>query len=127
MATQTFRLLGALSLSPVLGASSGVPGVTTPLDEVLQVDQLQQGALLLEADAPVSVALGTMTEVNVLFVKSTAKVRVRITSADGTQQAIPVDSVLLLTAESVGITAVDVMRVTGQDTTVDVLIGQVAS
>ena len=127
MATQTLRVTGELGASPTLGASSGVPGTVVPLDESIQLAQMHQCTLFLGADSPVDVPFGTMTSGNFLFVKSTGRVRVRITSADGVQQALPVDGVLLQFSESAGLTAVDVTRVAGQDTTVDVLIGQKVS
>ncbi len=65
----------------------------------------------LASDAVVDVPLGGMS-VNVLIVIAPAKVRVRITSADGTTAEIPTTKLILFT-DDVPITAVDIMRVAG--------------
>ena len=124
MSTQTFRVAGSLSLAPSLGAVSGIRGSAIPLDELLYVEQQMQNTYVLDGDSPVSVQFGTLSAANAVFVKADGKVRVRLTSADGSQQSVPVDSVLLLTCQATGITAIDLTRVAGVDTTVEVFLGQ---
>lgn len=124
MTTQTFKLDGSVALSPTIGTTSGIPGVAIPLLESLQLAQFAQQAFVLDADPAQSVSLGTMTEANVLVVFANGKVRVRVTSTDGSTQAIPVDGLLILIAQSVGLTAVDLTRVSGTETEVNVLLGQ---
>lgn len=127
MPTQTFRVAGQITAEPTFGTPSGIPSAAIPLDETIRLEQVSQQSFVLSSDSPVSVPFGSMTDVNVLFVKCSGKIRVRITSSDGSQQALPVDSVLLQISESVAVTAIDLTRVTGQETTVDVFIGQKVS
>lgn len=124
----TFRVSGQLTDQPISGIGSGQPTVTIPLDESVALsDASLQSSYNLTVNTPVAVQFGTLTAVNVLFIKTIGgKVIVRITSADGTTQAIPVDSVLLLICTSVPITAIDLTRVAGQDTRVNVALGQAA-
>jgi len=66
-----------------------------------------------------------LSAINVLQIRVVGnKVRVRITSTDGSTQAIPVDSFLCIVTDSVDITAVDLTRTAGSETTVYVTICQ---
>lgn len=81
----------------------------------------------LTSDSVQSVGLGTLSEVNYLSVRADgAKVRLRLTSSDGTTQAIPVDPSFDLRTDSVGITAIDVTRLSGFDCEVFIVLGQKA-
>jgi hypothetical protein len=83
-------------------------------------------SVVLSADAPLSVSFGSgVVSAAVVILKATGgKVRARLTSADGSQQAVPVDDLLVLISQSVPITAIDLTRVPGVLTTVDVFLGQ---
>ena len=80
----------------------------------------------LDTDAPLAVNFGSgVTQAAVAILKATGgKVRARITSADGSQQSIPVDDLLVLISQSVPITGIDLTRVPGVLTTVSVFLGQ---
>ncbi len=129
MGTSTLALNGSVTVTPLasslLGPVSGLASVAVPLLESLALAQFSNLSLTLASDAALVVPLGGMTAVNVLIVKPIgAKVRVRVTSADGSTQAVPVDSLLVLLADSVPLTAIDVMRVSGVETAVEVFLGQ---
>lgn len=101
--------------------------MSIPLFELGTLAQFSSQQILLSGDSPVGVPFGGMAGVNTLIVKALdGKVRVRVTSADGTAQAVPVDSLLILQSSSVNITAVDFTRVSGAETTVEVFLGQKA-
>lgn len=86
------------------------------------------GEFELTDDSPVSVPLAALSRAHAVFVKTVGgKVRVRLTSADGSSQAIPVDSMLLLISESVPFTAIDITRAAGVPVTVRVLLAEAAS
>ena len=79
----------------------------------------------LTVDTAVAVPFGALTEVNVVYILAVGgKIRVRVTSSDGTTQAIPCDPYCLLISNSVGITAIDVMRVAATPTTVTVFVAK---
>lgn len=131
MGTSMLALDGSAVVSPLmaslLGPISGLASVAIPLVERAALAQFSNQSITLTSDAALVVPLGSMTEVNALIVKAIgAKVRVRVTSADGSTQAVPVDSLLVLLAGSVPITAIDLMRVAGVETAVEVFLGQKA-
>jgi hypothetical protein len=94
---------------------------------MMQLSNQLTSMCALTNDSEKMLPLGCVDEVNVLVIKAVGgKVRVRITSADGSSQAVPVDSFLALTTYSVGITAVGVTRTPAVPTTVRFFLGQKA-
>lgn len=119
------RLTGSYSTTPYVGVRSGIPSVESPIDERVILVNKTIGQYDLTVDTPVPVDLSGLTQVNVLFVKAIGgKIRLRLTSADGSQQAIPVDSFFALISLSTAITAIDLTRTPGTVTTVDIFMGQ---
>jgi hypothetical protein len=124
--SETFKLRGDISAGEACGGlASGVPAVALPLEETLTLSSPPViGQYSLNADAAQAVSFGGLSSANVVVVKSVGgKVRVRLTSADGSQQAVPVDSLLVLISSAVAITAIDLTRVSGTLTTVTVTLG----
>lgn len=81
----------------------------------------------LTSDSPVTVNLGPLTGVNYLSIRSgDASVRVRITSATGTAQAVSVYPSFDLRSDTVDITAIDLTRTSGIDSEVFIVMGQKA-
>ncbi len=120
-----FKLLGAYTTQPTSGSPSGDPEVSAPLSESVGLVRKSVASFNLTADTATVIPLNGLTQVNVLVVKTIGgKVRLRITSADGTTQAIPVDSFYASISLSVPITAIDVTRVAGQQTTVRAFLGE---
>jgi len=123
----TFILSGTYSTNPTQGNPSAVPSLSAPIDERLQLDNKTVQYFDLTSDAPVAVQFPSGFAANLLIVKTEGgKVRVRITSSDGTTQAIPVDKFLVLFTESVDITAVDLTRELGVEVLVNVFMGDQA-
>jgi hypothetical protein len=120
-----FRLLGSYSTQPA-EPGSGLPGAEASIDEIVSLAKAPLVAeYSLTGDSPVSVSLGGLSNVGVLVIKATGgKVRARLTSADGSQQAVPVDSLLILTSLTVPITAIDLTRVAGISTVARVTLGE---
>lgn len=123
------RLNGSITITPLggrlMGPASGVPSTEVPLDEPIALSAYMVQSLVLDTDSPMSVPFGGVASVNFLSVKAIdEKVRVRLTSADGSSQSVPVDGLLVVQTDSVPITAIDVTRVTGIQTTVEVILGQ---
>jgi hypothetical protein len=120
-----FTLSGGYGTRPLAG-SSGFPSIDTPLLEQVQLDREATQKLTLTTDSPVAVDFCGLTEAHVVVVKATgSKVRVRLTSADGSAQAIPVDSFLAIIAQAVPFTAMDVTRLAGGvETEVRIFLGE---
>lgn len=121
-----FRLQGTYSSEPS-SASCGSTAATVYglLSEVVGLTNKSVWASTLAADAPAAVNLGGLSNVHVLVLRAVGgKVRVRLTSTDGSQQSVPVDGLLVVVSLSVPITAIDVTRVAGVETQVDVFMGE---
>lgn len=83
-----------------------------------------QDDYLLDVDTPVPVAFGGVTNANVVVIFADRKVRVRLTSADGALQSVPVDGMVILISKTVPFTAIDLTRVLAQETRAKVFVGQ---
>jgi hypothetical protein len=121
-----FSLTGSYQSVPAVGSPSGISICSVPLDEEMVLVRKDTDQIYLVVDTPVVVPFGGgVTSAHVVVLKAVGgKVRARVTSADGSQQSIPVDSFAFLMSRSVPITAIDLTRVPGQPTTVDVFLGQ---
>lgn len=107
------------------GTTSGRPTTSLAIDEKVSVDHGSSLRLTLVSDSPVPITLdGTAGLGNASFVlvRATSKVRVRLTSGDGSQQAIP-GTFMLVKSEDVPFTALDITRMASTETTVDITIG----
>jgi hypothetical protein len=121
----SFSFVATYGTSPPTGTTAAA-SICANLSEALSLTRKDLDTVVLNADAPLSVSFGSgVASAAVVILKATGgKVRARITSADGSQQSIPVDDLLVLIAQSVPITAIDLTRVPGVSTTVDVFLGQ---
>ncbi len=119
------QISGSLTTTPTSGNPSGDPEVEAQISERVGLINKSISNYQLETDSPVSVNFSGLTNCNVLMVKTVGgKVRVRLTSADGSTQAVPVDSLLILIDLSVPVTAIDLTRVPAVSTTVRVFLGE---
>lgn len=127
MASDLLTLQGSLATTPQGGSLplSGFPSTLTQFDERQVLDNLLVQRVELTADAPVAVNFGALSlGATVVQIKCVGgKVRVRVTSTDGATQAIPVDTFALWFSNSVPVTALDLTRVPGVATTVEVILG----
>lgn len=127
MSTLLLKRVGSDSISPPVGNPSGQPTTLVSKDETLALNNYLSTVVYLTVDTAVSVSLGTLTSVNYLSIRSgDSKIRVRLTSADGTTQAVPVYPSLDLRTDTVGITAIDLTRTAGIDSEVFIVMGQKA-
>lgn len=123
--TDTFRLHGELACTPARSVSSLEAEVLALLDESLYLAEKLVTVVELDGDAPVSVQFGSLAGANVVLLRATGgKVRARVTSADGSAQAIPVDPLLIQISQAVPVTAIDLTRLAGIVTTVQVFLGE---
>jgi|WetSurSiteA1Bulk_404760.scaffolds.fasta_scaffold44627_2 hypothetical protein len=120
-----FSLSGSWSTTPLGGSTSLEPVLTTSINESTTIDRKMNVLVVLTVDTAISVAFGSLAGVNIIIVKSDAKVKMKLTSSDGAAQTIPVDSVFLLICESSDITAIDFTREPGIDTNVNVFLAKI--
>lgn len=127
--TDRFALSGSYTTTPQSGEPSFDPTIGALIEETVTLGKKVLTEIALSVDAPVDVDFGGLTNANVVILKSTSgvKVRARVTSADGSQQAVPFDTYWILMSADVPITAVDLTRLTGTATTVRVFLGEEAS
>ena len=122
-----FTLSGSYTVTPLGGAASLDPNIDSPLSEALTLQSKQYVPVHLTVDTPVPVPYGTVVNAHVIILKTQGgKVKARLTSADGSVQSVPVDSVLIIRSDSVPITAIDLTRVSATDTIVRVFLGEKA-
>ena len=125
--TDTFKLSGDYTTEPATGVVSAVPQLSAQLSETVSLVRKSVQRISLTVDTAVTVDLCGLTQFEVLVVKTIGgKVRVRLTSADGSSQAVPVDTLLAVISSSVPYTALDLTRVAGTTTTVEVFMGEKA-
>lgn len=77
----------------------------------------------LTSDAAFIVAMDGLTEINAIDIESDQPVTVVLTSAAGTAQSVPVESIRIV-SRAVPFTAISLVRVAGQATTVRLILGQ---
>ena len=122
---KTYTLNGEWSAAPTVGVPTGEPSVLAPLRESIALSRVSSQEFDLSSDSAVSVNLNGLTEIHVLSIKTVGgKVRAQLTSADGTTQSVPVDSVLVLISSSVPVTALTLTRVAGTSTKVHLFMGE---
>lgn len=126
-----FSLQGSIQTSPASGSPSGVFALIASLDEQLTLVRKHQDEVLLDVEGPVSIAFGGVVNAHVVVLKVSAgpKVKARFTSTDGAVQAIPIDPFFLVITRGsnspvVPITAIDLTRTPGFDTTVEIFLGE---
>jgi hypothetical protein len=120
-----FALTGGYTTTPLDGVPSLAPNVDAPLDESMVVTMKTEYDVNLTVDTPVPVQFGGVTNANIVVLKTVGgKVKVRITSADGTQQSVPVDSTFIMLSQSVPVIAIDLTRVPATPTQVRIYLGE---
>ena len=119
-----FSLVGSYQVEPSASFPSGSSLIATRLDERTLLDLFSRKDYTLTGDAPVSVDLDSMAQLEVVIVRCSRKVTVTLSSADGAAQVIPADPLAIIISKTVPFTAVSLTRVAGNETTVQVFIGQ---
>ncbi len=123
----TFALSGTWTTTPGGVAVSGAPAFVAPLATTMTLAFKQTTTYELTADNVQTVDFGGLTEADIVVITTVGgKVRVRYTSDDGDEQAVPVEGILVLQNSTVPITAIDLLRAPGVTVTVYVFLGQEA-
>lgn len=123
-----FTIAGSYSATPAYGNPSADPIITAAIDEKLMLGTELFSQVTLTTDAPVALPFGGLTEASALVLKCVGgRIIVSLTSAEGSDQIVPVDSFLAMISASVPFTAISVARAPGgSDTTVKFFLGEKA-
>lgn len=124
-----FQIVGSWGTTPQTGSllASGRASELAPINESVVLSKKKgQDDYVLEVDTAVAVDFGGLDEAHVVSIFSDRKIRVRLTSADGATQAVPVDGMLKIISRTVPFTAIDLTRVAAQETRVSVFLGEKA-
>jgi hypothetical protein len=125
MAYKTLELQGSVSVGNQQGMVSGQPTILTSINERMTATSDLAAKYTLSSDTAQTVDLGGLANINFLSVRAVGgKIRVRITSSDGTNQSIPVDPILVLRSDSVNITALDLTRLANTETEVYIVLAE---
>jgi hypothetical protein len=126
--SDTFKLQGEYSAGPYSGGESGLIALSSLIDESMTLANKAVGYYDLTSDSVQTVSFGGLASASVIVIKATGgKVKARLTSADGTTQAIPIDGFMVLMSRSVPYTALDLTRVAGTETLINVFLGQASA
>lgn len=117
------KLLGSIVTVPPV-ESTGATQVVSQIDKRVLLRRKTEQQFTLLSDSPQSVPLAGLAHVGVLMVQTLRKVTLRATSADGSQQLVPVDDLLILFSGTVPLTAIDLVRLPGVETEVVVFMGE---
>lgn len=127
MAQQQLKFEGAITIANPVGSPSGQPTTLLTLNETVYLKRVLSTNMTLDSDPVVSVDLGTLEAVNFVSIRAEGGyLRVRITTSQGTSQAIPCDPSLIIRSDDVNITAIDLLRESTVDTEVYVVLGEKA-
>lgn len=85
----------------------------------------EKRSIVLTSDAPFVVNLDGMTGINALYIDANNHITAKIDSAAASAQLVPGENMFIV-SRAVPITALSLIRVAGQATTVCVIIGQAA-
>jgi len=122
-----FKLLGSYEVNPLTAPLSFAQVTVAPINEAKTLKVKSSTDVVLDVDTPVPVPFGGVANAHIVILKSTAgKVKARITSADGALQGVPFDTYWILMSDSEPITAIDLTRVAGVETTVRVFLAEKA-
>lgn len=116
---------GSYTLATPAFPPSSAQQVLSPFSQTNYLAYWSANSLDLTVNTAVALPMGNVAAANFIYICAVGgKVMVRITSADGTTQSIPVDPLLILYCASVPVTAIDITRVVGTPTTITYLIAQ---
>jgi len=120
-----FALNGSYTLTPGAGYPSGDATINAPLNESLVLKNETYQQFDLTSDSPYSVPLNGLSAAHVIAIKVVGgKVKMRLTTTDGSQQAIPVDTFGINFLGAAPATAIDLTRPTGVLVTVRLFLGE---
>jgi hypothetical protein len=127
MAQATLQLNGSYTLTPPSYPPSASQTIGSPICETSYVQRWSPGQVDLLTDGPTAIPLPVgATNINFLYMKvqGGSPVDLILTSADGSQQIVPVDSLSILYFNNRPVTAVAVTRTPGVEANLTYLIAQ---
>lgn len=127
MGQATLQLSGSYTLTPPAYPPSASQTIGSPISETNYVQRWAANEVDLLTDAPTAIPLpGGAAQIHFLYVKvqGGAPIDLLLTSADGSQQVLPVDSLSILYFNNRPVTAVSAVRSPGIQATLTYLIAQ---
>lgn len=122
-----YKLTGSYSTQPAQGAPSGKASESALLNEIVYLSVKSTNEILLADNNPVSVPFGGVEDAAVVFLKSVGGgVEVKLTTALGTDQIIPIDGLFQLISVSNPVQSITLTRTTNVNTLVNVFLGEKA-
>ncbi len=123
-----FTLAGSYTATPASGSPSADPLVNAPISEQQVLGVQLTSVCALTNDNVTPLPFGCIDGATVVIVKAVGgKIKLRLTSADGTDQVVPVDTFAAIMSAAVPFTSVSVQRSPGVATTVKFFLGQLAT
>lgn len=120
-----FTLSGSYQVTSGAGYPSGDATINVPLNESLVLKNETYQQFDLTSDAVYSVPLNGLSAAHVVAIKVVGgKVKMQVTTTDGSAQAIPVDSFDMLFLGSAPATAIGLTRPAGVPVTVRLFLGE---
>lgn len=127
MAAATLTLSGSFTLQAPSFPPSAAQAIGSPISETSYLQAWDAQSPTLSSDGaqsiPFPIGMGTCHFIY-LKVQGGSPVVLSLTSADGTLQAIPVDSLIVLYFAGTPVTAIQVTRTAGVTTQLTYVIGQ---
>lgn len=120
-----FTLSGSYQVTPGAGYPSGDATINVPLNESLVLKSESYQQFTLTSDTAYVVPFNSLAAAHVVAIKAVGgKVVMRVTTTEGSLQAIPVDSFDMLFLGSAPATAIELTRPAGVPVTVRLFIGE---
>lgn len=120
-----FSLNGSYQVTPGAGYPSGAATISVPLNEALVLRNETYQQFDLTSNTAYDVPFNGLAAAHVIALKVIGgKVVMRVTTTDGSQQAIPVDTFGIFFLGSAPATAIDLTRPTGVPVTVQLFLGE---
>lgn len=127
MPTSSLALQGSLTLQTPMSPTSAAQSIAQQIGEVMyaSVYDAQSPSLTTDGAQAIPFPIG-MTSCNFVYMKvqGGSPVDLIITSADGTAQVIPVDSIFIASFNTKPLTAISVQRTAGVQATLTYVIAQ---
>ena len=121
---ETFSISGSWRTTPSAGAQGDITALAD-LFTTMVIKRKQVTELDLTSDPVVAVALGG--SIHVLSVRTVGgRANIRITTAGGSTQVVPVDTLVVIVTDGYPITALDVQRETGVNVQVSLFFAEKA-
>lgn len=113
--SDSLTITGQLAIVPDSTSDADLSGdfaIKVPLNATLTLSRKESVSVILADTTPVAVNVGSIVSIHALAIRTDEPITATITSASGSSQVIPIDSMLILLTETVPITAITLTAAT---------------